>query len=336
MPMVNEPEEAQIELEEEDGGGPVKSFLEHLEDLRWTLIKCGSALFVGGIICLVAGNHIVELLKRPLEQSPFAQVQDVTGTMPVYLGADRIATVTLDTNRVAQLGFTNSHRLGIFLEFEEDGRLGYQLREDENADVKTSAVELLNLGPIEGFYIAIHLAIFGGLTVALPFILYYILQFVLPALKRIEKRFLLRGLMIGSVLFAGGVLFCYFVVLPIALNAAAKYSMWLGFGADQWRARDYISFVTKFMFGMGISFELPVLVLTMVRMGFVTYETLARIRPYMLLILLTLSAVLTPPDVISQIFMAIPLYVLYEVSVWIAWYWDRRDKRRLAALETAE
>ena len=90
-----------------------------------------------------------------------------------------------------------------------------------------------------------------------------------------EKNYVYRGLGFGVALFLFGVCFCYFVLMPIALAASQKYSEWLGFSAYQWRADDYISFVCKFMLGMGLGFEMPVVVLTLVKIGVLNYGMLA-------------------------------------------------------------
>jgi sec-independent protein translocase protein TatC len=111
------------------------------------------------------------------------------------------------------------------------------------------------------------------------------------------------------------------------------YSNWLGFGALQWRAEDYISFVCKFILGMGLGFELPVVLLTLVKLGVLSYKTLRGMWRYMIVINLVLGEVLTTPEVLTQILMAVPLYMLYEITVWVAWYWDRREKKR-ATLES--
>jgi len=118
--------------------------------------------------------------------------------------------------------------------------------------------------------------------------------------------------------------------MPIALAASAQYSEWLGFTANQWRSEDYISFVCKFMLGMGLGFELPVIILTLVKIGVLNYKMLAAARKYVIVINFILGAVLTTPEVITQVLMAIPLQLLYEVSVWITWYWERRDRKREA------
>ena len=136
-------------------------------------------------------------------------------------------------------------------------------------------IELVNLSPAEGFVMAFQVGLYGGALLASPFIFYFIAGFVFPALKIRERKYVYHGLVIGVGLFLSGVAFCYFILMPVALAAAQMYSQWLGFGALQWRAEDYISFVCKFMLGMGLGFELPVVILTLVKIGVIDYRTLA-------------------------------------------------------------
>ena len=117
------------------------------------------------------------------------------------------------------------------------------------------------MGPLSAFLVALQLAFYGGIMVSSPFILFFVGQFTVPALRRKEKKYLIRGIIVGSVLFFSGVAFCYFLVMKIALSTSALFANWLTFGADVWRAEEYITFVCKFMLGMGISFELPVVCL---------------------------------------------------------------------------
>ena len=189
-------------------------------------------------------------------------------------------------------------------------------------------IDLINLSPVGGFIVALQVALYGGLLLASPFVFYFVAGFIFPALKMREKYYVYRGLGFGLCLFFLGVSFCYFVLLPVALSASVLYSNWLGFQANQWRAEDYISFVCKFMLGMGVGFQMPVVLLTLVRIGVLSYSSLSKMRKYMIVINLILGAVLTTPEVITQVLMAIPLQLLYEISVWIAWYWERRDRKR--------
>src|SRR3989440_3258278 len=195
-------------------------------------------------------------------------------------------------------------------------------------------ISLINLGPASGFFVAFQVAMYAGIVLASPFIFYFVAAFVFPALKMKERKYVYRGLGYGVGLFLFGVAFCYFALMPLALAASQRYSQWLGFSAFQWKADDYISFVCKFMLGMGLGFEMPVVILTLVKIDVLNYHILSKGRKYMIVINLILGALLTTPEVITQIIMAAPLQLLYEITIWIAWYWERQDKKREAAMET--
>jgi sec-independent protein translocase protein TatC len=210
--------------------------------------------------------------------------------------------------------------------------LGWRASSDPDAvaDAQRLKIDLINLSPAGGFVVAFQVAIYGGTVLASPFIFYFVAAFIFPALKLRERKYIYRGLIFGGGLFLLGVAFCYFALMPLALTAAQLYSHWLGFGAFQWRAEDYISFVCRFLLGMGLGFELPVVILTLVKIGVLDYRTLSKARRYVIVINLILGAVLTTPEPITQIVMFVPLQVLYEITVWIAWYWDRRERKRAA------
>jgi sec-independent protein translocase protein TatC len=260
--MAQEPEEPPFEEEE---GGPVKPFLDHLEDLRWVLIKCISALVVGMTICMAATPQIVAFLKRPLP--------------PIMK-----------------------------LEF---------------------------FGPLDAFWISMKIGFFGGIVFGLPYILYVIGSFVLPALKKKEKKYFLRAISVGALLFLGGAALCYFVMLQISLKALVAYSAWMNVPSTIWRATDYFSFVCWFIIGMGLSFEMPVVLLTLVKLGIIEHRTLIKSRKYVFVINLVLCAFITP-DPVTTIFMVIPMTILLEASILISAYWERQKKSEEAALMASE
>ena len=328
-------ERPDVEQEEEEEGGPVKSFLEHLEDLRWVLIKSVVALGVAMLVCLIAGNHVVDILRRPLTKARVS-----------YRGTNQVVTVRFGTNVLGVYTLTaaqqEAFRLGtnrflaVHLEPAMVGTnavLTWRVEDDPRLaeTAEKMRVELLNLSPASGFFVAFQVAFYGGLVLAAPFIFYFVAAFVFPALKMKEKYYVYRGLVFGVGLFLIGVAFCYFALMPVALAASQVYSQWLGFSAYQWKADEYISFVSKFMLGMGIGFEMPVVILTLVKIGVLNYRILAKGRRYMIVINLVLGAVLTTPEVITQVIMFIPLQFLYEVSIWVAWWWERQEKKREAA-----
>ncbi len=192
---------------------------------------------------------------------------------------------------------------------------------------------LMSFSPAAAFLTGFHVALYGGIGLASPFIFYFLGQFALPALKINEKKYFYRGLLFALPLFVSGVLFCYFILMPAALAASQMYAHWYGFSSDMWDAGEYIGFVSKFMLGMGLGFEMPVVILVLVKIGLLNYAILSKARPYMIVINLVLGAVLTTPEVFTQVLMAIPLQFLYEISVWITWYWERQERKRAAAAE---
>ena len=136
-------------------------------------------------------------------------------------------------------------------------------------------------------------------------------------------------------LFISGVLLCYFWVLQISLKGMAAYNRWLNVPADIWRAEEYFGFVTFFMIGMGVCFELPIVVLALVKVGIVDYKTLRKSRPYFFIALFGVVAFITP-DFISTFFLVLPVLFLLEICIWIAYYWDKQQAAREAAEAKAE
>jgi len=332
-----EPLEDVEQREEEEEGGPVKSFLEHLEDLRWVLIKSVVALSLGMLICLSGATYVVKVLTWPLSHARTSH----PGENPIvtaYLGTNRLGTFRISPAQQHAYSLGTNRYSAVDIEPITLGTnqvLSWKVRNDpeEASRAQHMRVELLNLGPAAAFFVAFQVAFYGGLVLASPFIFYFVAAFVFPALRIKEKYFVYRGLGFGIALFFTGVAFCYFILMPVALAASQKYSLYLGFSAYQWKAEEYISFVSKFLLGMGLGFEMPVVVLTLVKIGVLNYRMLASFRRYMIVVNLILGGVLTTPEVITQVVMFIPLQLLYEISIWIAWWWERKERRAAGAAE---
>lgn len=324
---------AEVEAEEEEGGGPVKTFLEHLEDLRWMLIKSVSAILVAMLICLVGINYLVAILSWPLNHAPQLLGKTVKPmVIPVLLGTNVLARLPPEA-----LGLpaseTNHFSLRLLPKPEGTNLVLAGILEPapQSQQGRPTPPVLKNYTPLGGIMVGLKLAIYGGIILASPFVLYFVGQFVLPALKIREKSILYRAVAFGSVLFFIGVAFCYFIVAGVALVATVQLSQWMGFGADEWRAEDYITFMCRFMLGMGLAFELPVVILTLVKIELLDYERLVKFRHYAIVGNLVLAAFATPSgDPFTMFLMAIPLQFLYEVSVIVAWYWQRKARKQAA------
>ena len=191
------------------------------------------------------------------------------------------------------------------------------------------------LKPTETFMLSMKLSFYAGIVLAFPLLLLFILQFVLPGLHRNEKRVLWPAMAVGFGLFLGGVLFAYFGVLPRALEFFYEWSGSLGVSND-WRIGEYISFAMQFTLLFGLAFELPVVVMVFVKLGMLTYETMSSTRSYAIVAIFIAAAVLTPtPDIMTLLLMALPMIVLYEICIWLAWL-DRRNNRLAEEREARE
>ena len=243
------------------------SFLDHLEALRWHLVRSVVALVVFAIITFVAKDFLIFVLNWPrMESFPtyqfFCSLSEVICFYPP--------------------------------EFE--------------LDVKH---------PTEKFLTHIRAAVIFSLILTFPYIFWEIWRFIKPALHKNEKK-AARGIVFScSALFISGVLFGYFVICPFAITFLANYE----FGADvafEPNLSDYVSSIIMFTFPTGLVFQLPVAVYFLSRVGLVTPEFLRTYRRHAMIIILILAAIVTPPDVVTQFLIGIPLFLLYEASIMIS------------------
>lgn len=235
-----------------------KPFLEHLEDLRWTIVKMAITLVAAMVVCFAFRTTLVHVMQAPLR------------------------------------------------------------------DIDEKVGALRALGVTDSIVISFHLAFYAGIVLSFPLLLYFLAEFVLPALTVVEKRFLLPAIFVSFGLFLLGVFVCYFWLLPKTIMFFFRDTESLGW-TPTWTVQEYYSFATRFTLGFGLAFELPVVVLALVRFGLVTYEFMARTRPYAVVLIFILATIITPtPDILTLIAMALPMCLLYESCIWIAWFMQRR------------
>jgi len=165
------------------------------------------------------------------------------------------------------------------------------------------------------FFVALKVSFFAGLLGALPFILYQIWLFIAPGLYANEKKMIIPFVVGGSVMFMIGILFAYYVVTPFGFQFLITFGSFLY--TPLINIEDYVGFFTKIMMGFGIAFELPVFAYFLALLGLVTDKTLKDFFRYAVLIIFVVAALLTPPDVLTQLLMAAPLVMLYGVSILI-------------------
>jgi sec-independent protein translocase protein TatC len=236
-----------------------KPFLEHMEDLRWMLVRMAVAVSSGMALSFCFRVQLVRIVQHPLR--------------------------TVDPNLVAGLR---------------------------------------TLGVTDSLTISLQLAFYAGIVLSFPLLLFFLAQFVLPALTRQEKKYVLPAIGVGFGLFLTGVLFSYCFVLPKALAFFFHDAQSLEW-TPTWTVREYFSFVTQITLAFGLSFELPVVVLVLVHLGFLSFEFLNRTRAYAIVLILILAMIIAPtPDVLTFLLLSTPMCLLYEACIWLAWLMERR------------
>jgi len=186
----------------------------------------------------------------------------------------------------------------------------------------------------EMFFTYMKVAFLSGVLLMAPFIFYQLWMFVAPGLYQREKKYVIPFVVASTILFVGGSLFGYFVVFPFG------FKFFIGFSNEYVKAlpsvREYFSFAIKLLFAFGIVFELPVVIFFLTKMGMVTPETLRRKRKYAILLTFVVGAILTPPDVITQCMMAVPLMVLYEIGILVSVMARKKKEEKVKAEENGE
>jgi sec-independent protein translocase protein TatC len=190
--------------------------------------------------------------------------------------------------------------------------------------VMPSGGSLIFTSVSEAFFTYMKVAFIAGLILTSPFILYQVWAFVAPGLYQKEKRYAIPFILGGSFFFALGILFGYFVAMPTV------FKFLLGYATDFIKPlpsmKEYLSFTIKFLLVFGLVFEFPVVLVLLAKIGVIDAKMMARQRKYAILLIFIFAAVMTPPDIISQVIMALPLIGLYELSILLSKIFGKKTK----------
>ncbi len=260
------------------------SFLDHLEDLRWHLIRSTIAIFIAGTVAFLFKGFIFDNLLLGPKNADFFTYK-ILCKISQFLGMGD--------------GFCFSE-----LPFEIQSR--------------TMAGQ---------FSAHIWTSITAGFIVAFPYVLYQLWKFISPGLHKNERKHSRGFIFVASLLFFIGVLFGYYVICPLSINFLGTYQVSEQVHND-FDLNSYIGLIRASVLASGLIFELPILIYFLTKVGLVTPEFLRKYRKYALIIVLILSAIITPPDIASQIIVAIPILILYQVSIYISKVVIRKQKRK--------
>ncbi len=349
-----------------------KPFLDHLEDLRIMVTRIVITLLISTLACFIYKDQLMEIIRKPVEQV-WVERHEATLPEDEEISLDDWENALTLSSVSAPLGQYNPELAERWWEQATDERTrrlaeaavvyraALKLPEDKQEDFLKSisddqseardlALKLLvskptenlnaegnlrlmsSLKPTETFMLTMKLAFFAGIIISFPFLLYFLLQFIVPGLKDEERKALWPALAIGFGLFLGGVLFAYFYVLPNVLTFFYEWGKSMGISND-WRIGYYISFATTFVLIFGLAFELPVVVMTLVKIGLLSHGVMRETRSYAILAIFVIAALITPtPDAMTLGLLAIPMVILYEICIWLSYF----HEKKLAKLEAAE
>ncbi|MBU2558331.1 MAG: twin-arginine translocase subunit TatC [Bacteroidetes bacterium] len=249
------------------------SFWEHLEELRWHILRSVIAVLVLSIIAFLNRKFVFDYLILSPSKADFF------------------------TNRMLC-------KVGEFLNIEA-------------ICMDHLNLQIININMSGQFLTHMYISFITGLIVAFPFVLNEFWRFIKPALHAGEAKYSGGAVIISSLLFFTGVLFSYFLIVPLTINFLGTYQV-SETVANQISLQSYIGTVVSVIFAVGLVFELPILIYFLSKVGLITPGFMRKNRKYTLVILLAVSAIITPPDVFSQILVCIPLMGLYELSILVS------------------
>ena len=258
------------------------SFLNHLEVLRWTLVRSSMAIFAFGMVAFMMKGFIFNTIILAPKDSSFITYRFLC-SVSQFLGTDGLC--------IDEIPFIVQSR--------------------------TMAGQ---------FSTHIWTSIFFGFIFAFPYIIYEVWKFLKPALYDNEKKNARSFIIISSLLFFIGILFGYYVITPLSINFLGSYTV-----ADEVKnnfdLNSYTGLLKASCLSAGLIFELPIIIYFLTKMGLVTPEFLKKYRKYALVLVLILAAIITPPDIISQVIVAIPMIILYEASIKISKFIIKKQEK---------
>ena len=309
------------------------SLVEHLDELRTRLLLCLAVFGAAFALCMWQDDRILDVVNEPVRETAFQKGADDT--------RDPLERSALAFKQLADTAAASAVSLDSLADRTDDPVAERELRAlaDQQRALADAAPDELERRPVtfrvgEPFTATLRVAGYAALLLSLPFLLYQMFAFVLPAFSPGERRVALPLMLLAPFLFFCGVIFGYFIVLPAALDFLQN------FNDDQFdvllQAQDLYKFSVTVLIAMGLVFEVPVVVLAVTRMGILSVDQLRHHRRYAVLVIAVIAMLLPGTDPVTFASIMVPLLVLYEGSILLAALLDRRATRREAGSDTED
>jgi len=305
---------------------------DHLEELRGRLILALTGLLIGTGICLLFGTRIIKFIEKPytkvfeasddelqIEEETFKLINNLfSNTRRKLLADPDTQNIEPKTEEFVQK-FCTEALLALFNDpnYTAIRPSGNQISPERRLQI---------LSPAAGIISYIKIALMAGLILSSPWVFYHIWMFVAAGLYAHEKKYVHKAVPFSAILFVTGALFFLFVVAPLTLGFLVKFNEGVLDARSNFTFADYISFVTMLMLVFGVAFQTPIAIFFLNRTSLVSIQALRKSRKFVLLGIFVIAAMATPPDVISQVTLAIPLYLLFELGIILSVFAERRRK----------
>jgi sec-independent protein translocase protein TatC len=320
--------------QKEDLFDSTMSLGDHLEELRFRLIRTLLGLGVGLIIGLVLGRAIISFMQGPYNDATAKLLFSVEPEFQSDLDSGDISEALQqefkDNGVSLSPDVTISKELVIWkgkrwLITDKEDRYWVKKEEDKLNIYKLIPLQIIAVAA--GFVSFVKIGLVTGLIFSSPWVFYQLWMFIAAGLYPNEKRYVYFAAPFSAVLFIAGALFFIVVVAPITLGFLVKFNERMLDVRSQFTFQHYISFVSHLMLVFGVAFQTPIAIFFLNRTGLVSVQALRRSRKYVLLAIFIVAALATPPDVISQITLAIPLYVLFELGILLCYFAELKKRK---------
>jgi len=309
---------------------------DHLEELRVRLLLAITGLVITTVISLFFGGYIIGFIEKPYfdaysSNETQTQNEDVVKKhiQAIFSGiSEKLANdPNFESISPAFQQYINRYSSEAIAALVNDPNNNLF---NTNSDKSVLAPRLQSLAPADGITSYIKIALIAGLILSSPWVFYQIWMFIAAGLYPHEKKYVQTAIPFSTILFVLGALFFIFYVAPLTLKFFVVFNKSaLGINSN-FTFTDYISFITMLMLVFGAAFQTPIAIFILTKTGLVSIQSLANSRKYVILIIFIIAAIVTPPDVVSQVALAIPLYGLFELGIFLSWLSERKKKQPLA------
>lgn len=309
---------------------------DHLEELRARLILAILGLLTGSVVCLFFGGTIIRFIEGPYN---IAIREHVTNSEQKIAKTDSVDFVGAVLSNIRQaldsdpnapavdpnvINFVNKVYAQTLEEWTSDAN-----STSPGVDDMSSTQRLIVLAPADPFVGFMKISLISGLIISSPWVFYQLWMFVAVGLYEKERRYIQVAVPFSALLFVTGALFFLFLIAPLSLKFFLMFGDLIGVSSN-WTFQKYISFVTMLMLVFGLGFQTPIAIFVLNRTGLVSIKALKSSRKYVFIGVFAVAAIATPPDVISQITLALPLYVLFELGILLSWIAEQKKLQKAA------